>query len=91
VKDKIFTLKGKRIQDATVEYVTIDEGVSMGINFECDDDCKDCYFSSWETDWEGESDCNSAFGCTAIEASEFGKTVFLTREAAENALEGMKQ
>ena len=40
----------------------------------------------WSRSWEGEWECGGEYGDGSVQQSDFGKTVFLTREAAEAAL-----
>lgn len=82
-KSKIFEAKITEI------YILDDsKDVEYLVNFNCDKSCKGCPFYAWYQDWEGEWCCDCEYGDGAISQKDFGKTVFLTREAAEDALKG---
>lgn len=69
-----------------VDFIHIDNTVTFCIHFNCyERDCGDCPFCEDEVSWEGEHDCRTS-GYLEFTADDIGKTVFLTREEAENAL-----
>lgn len=69
------------------EFYFIDaEKFQVDVCFECDTDCEGCYFSSWSQSHCGEWSCGGEYGNGFIPVDDFGKTVFLTREEAEQAL-----
>ena len=68
-------------------------GLVFMVSFNCEKDwtnyyeaCKGCPFNSWHQDYSGEWSCDGEWGQASIKGSDFGKTVFLTREEAEKAL-----
>ncbi len=64
---------------------------NFAVDFECDNSCDGCPFNSWSQSWEGEWECDGEYGDGSVKQSDFGKTVFLTREEAEAALEKMRE
>lgn len=60
------------------------------VYFDCDNDCNGCYFNAFSQSYCGEWDCDNAYGHSCIPISDFGKTVFLTPEETEKALERSK-
>lgn len=69
------------------------DGLVFMVSFNCEKDwtnyyeaCKGCPFNSWHQDYSGEWSCDGEWGRASIKGSDFGKTVFLTREEAEKAL-----
>lgn len=68
-----------RIADSTVE-----------VHFDCDYSCDDCHFNGWAQDYSGEWTCYGEYGDGSIPFSEFGKTVFLTREEAAKRLKELQ-
>lgn len=70
--------------------------VGKEINFMCYFDCEcvmenvgcgDCPFAEWHETYEGDIDCQT-YGCFSFTEKDIGKTVFLTKEEAEEALKG---
>lgn len=61
------------------------------VYFDCDCDCDGCYFNAFSQSYCGEWGCDNAYGHSCIPISDFGKTVFLTREEAEKALENYRE
>lgn len=92
--DKIFVLGEEngvfQIKECTVDYFGFEDanGLEVRVMFECDEDCEGCYFSSWSQIHCGEWACGGEYGEGVIPIDDFGKTVFLTREKAEQALKG---
>ena len=67
-------------------------GVEFLVSFNCDGaDCKRCSFNNWTQDCFGEYYCDCEYGNSSFKDSDIGKTIFLTREEAEKALEAMKK
>lgn len=64
-----------------ISFIHIEDDVHYAIQFDCDD-CDGCPFYEDEVSWEGEHDCKRN-GYLEFSESDIGKTVFLTREAAE--------
>lgn len=60
------------------------------VYFDCDIDCNGCYFNAFSQSYYGGWDCDNAYGHSCIPISDFGKTVFLTREEAERAMKDGK-
>lgn len=88
--DTVYVIGAKKIVKAQIQEIYFDDApdIIYLVDFECDNDCDGCPFNSWEQSWEGEWECDGKWGDGSIKQSEFGKTVFLTREAAEAALKG---
>lgn len=88
--DVVFIVGKKKIVKARVQEIYIDDMPELIylVDFECDNCCDGCPFNSWSQSWEGEWECSGEYGDGSIKQSDFGKTVFITREAAEAALEG---
>lgn len=92
--DKIFALGAEngvlQIKECTVDYFGFEDanGLEVRVMFECDEDCEGCYFSSWSQIHCGEWTCSGEYGEGVIPIDDFGKTVFLTRKEAEQALKG---
>ncbi len=72
------------IQEA---YILDDKDVEYLVTFGCDDDCDGCPFNNWHQDPSGEYSCDGEYCNASIKKSQFGKTVFLTREEAERCLD----
>ena len=69
-------------------YLCDGRGIEYLVTFDCDGaDCKGCPFNRWEQDCSGERYCECEYGCSSFKDSDIGKTVFLTHEEAEAALE----
>lgn len=85
VGDTVYSKDGKA---AEVEEFCADKfRVTAMVSFGCDYDCKDCSFNSWHTEYSGENSCDGEYGMALVPDEQFGKTVFLTREEAEAALQ----
>ena len=70
------------MDDETIEYL---------VNFECVDNCDGCPFNSWEREIvSDEYHCGGEYGDGSVSSKDFGKTVFLTSEEAEKALQEME-
>ena len=91
VGDTVYVVGEIKVVEAVIsEIYTLDsqKGVEYLVDFNCDENCKGCPFYAWEQSWEGEWSCDCEYGNGAVFQKDFGKTVFLTREAAEAALKG---
>ncbi len=90
VGDTVYVTGRKKIVEATVQEIYLDDsnGMEMLVHFKCDTSCSGCPFNSLRQDWDGEWSCDGEYGDGCVFQREFGKTVFLTREAAEAALKG---
>lgn len=78
--------------EITINEVFLGEELLFSTYFDCDwvmenIGCEDCPFADWEQSYEGEWDCRSR-GWFSFAEKDIGKTVFLTREEAEQALKG---
>lgn len=76
-------------------YLDDQKGIEYFVSFKCeyletDNACKGCPFYSWKQDYSGEWSCDGEYGQSCVIAADIGKTVFLTREEAEAALETQK-
>lgn len=86
--DTVFAVGKKKIVKARVQEIYLDDMPELIylVDFECDNCCDGCPFNSWSQSWEGEWECGGEYGDGSVKQSDFGKTVFLTREAAEAAM-----
>ena len=66
------------------------ERFQVSVYFECDQDCDGCYFNDWSQSYCGEWGCSGEYGSGLISIADFGKTVFLTQEEAEQKLKEMR-
>ena len=89
-KETVYVVGEKRIMECFIAEVYIDDarGLEYMVSFDCDNDCDGCPFNSWRQDYSEEYSCDGEYGDGCILGSEFGKTVFLTREEAVAALKG---
>lgn len=92
VGDTVWAASGKIIKCEIAEARLCDNGgIEFLVSFNCDgDDCKRCPFNNWTQDCSGEYYCDGEYGDGSFKDSDIGKTIFLTREEAEKALEAMK-
>ena len=88
VGDTVYVISNTRVKEAVIYeiYVGKDNRMSFQVGFDCDEDCDGCPFESWSKSYCGEWDCGGQYGDTILVESDFGKTVFLSREDAEKAL-----
>lgn len=88
--DTVYVAGSKKIVAVRIREIYFDDtsGLIYLVDFECDNSCDGCPFNSWSQTWEGEWECGGEYGDGGIKQSDFGKTVFLTPEAAEAALKG---
>ena len=91
VGDTVWAASGKIIKCEIDEmYLCNSGGVEFLVSFNCGGaDCKRCPFNDWTQDCSGECYCDCEYGSSSFKNSDIGKTVFLTREEAEKALEAM--
>ena len=71
-----------------ISFLHIENEVHYVIQFDCDD-CGDCPFYEDDVSFEGEHDCKT-MGYIQFTEKDIGKTVFLTKEEAEQALKEWK-
>lgn len=89
--DKLYVVGTKQIVECNVAemYLMDDETIEYLVNFECVDNCDGCPFNSWKRETvSDEYHCGGEYGDGSVSSKDFGKTVFLTREEAERAMEG---
>lgn len=94
--DTVFVVGERRVVECYIMETYLDDkkGTEYLVSFECgypeqgDEVCKGCPFYGWHQQYCGEWDCDGAWGQGSIKGADFGKTVFLTREEAEQALKG---
>lgn len=91
VGDTAYAISESRIVECRCCEIMI-HGSEMSVETEhnCDYNCKGCPFNAWVQDYSGEHSCQGEYGTCFFSFDDFGKTVFLTREEAEQALEKMK-
>ena len=93
VTDKLYVVGKKQIVECDIAetYLNDDGTIEYLVNFECGEDCTGCPFDSWERESvSDEYHCGGEYGDGSVSSKDFGKTVFLSREEAEKALEAMK-
>lgn len=92
VGDTVWAASGKIIKcEIEKTYLCDGGGIEYLVTFNCDGaDCKGCPFNGWEQDCSGEYYCECEYGNGSFKDSNIGKTIFLTSEEAEAALEAMK-
>ena len=91
--DKLYVVGTKQIVECIVAemYLMDDETIEYLVNFECVDNCDGCPFNSGERETvSDEYHCGGEYGDGSVSSKDFGKTVFLTREEAEKALQEME-
>ena len=72
-----------------IQFLHIENEVYYVVQFDCDD-CGDCPFYEDEVSFEGEHDCRTN-GYIQFTEKDIGKTVFLTKEEAEEKLKELKK
>ena len=93
VTDKLYVVGKRQIVgcDIVETYLNDDGTIEYLVNFECAEDCTGCPFDSWERESvSDEYHCGGEYGDGSVSSKDFGKTVFLTREEAEKALQEME-
>lgn len=93
VTDKLYVVGKKQIVECDIAetYLYDDGAIEYYANFECAEDCTGCPFDSWEREFvSDEYHCGGEYGDGSVSSKDFGKTVFLTREEAEKALQEME-
>ena len=93
VTDKLYVVGKKQIVGCYIAetYLNDDGTIEYLVNFECGEDCTGCPFDSWERESvSDEYHCGGEYGDGSVSSKDFGKTVFLTREEAEKALQEME-
>ena len=93
VGDEIYFVARGRIKKVTAAEMWHkgNDQFSYLLSFDCDDDCPNCPFDSWHQEYSGEYSCDGQWGCMDANDTDFGKTVFLTREEAEQALKAIAE
>lgn len=93
VGDAVYVVGNGKIVAATVQEARLDNlrDITFWVTFECDKKCNGCPFDSWSESEAGDWSCGGEYEDGEIKQSEFGKTVFRTREEAEAALKKMKE
>ena len=72
-----------------ISFLHNENEVYYVVQFDCDD-CGDCPFYEDEVSFEGEHDCKTN-GYIQFTEKDIGKTVFLTKEEAEQALKELRK
>ena len=85
--DTLYAVSNSRIAVCTCLDVMIDGGITFSIEHICEYECEDCPFNDWRQDYSGEYSCSGENGQWIFSQDDIGKTVFLTQEEAEKALE----
>ncbi len=88
VGDTVYAISETRVKEAKVDelYINSKKHIVIFADFECDEDCEGCPFEMWSQSFCGEWDCGNQCGVVEIKAEDLGKTVFLTKEEAKQAL-----
>lgn len=89
-RDTVFVIGDRQavecfIVETYLDYENVPEHL---VSFSCENDCEGCPFNNWHQDYSGEYSCDGEWGQGVIKESDIGKTIFLTREEAEAALQG---
>ncbi len=93
VTDKLYAVGKRQIVECAIAetYLNDDGTIEYLVNFECAEDCTGCPFDSWARESvSDEYHCDGEYGDGSVSSKDFGKTVFLTREEAEKALQEME-
>lgn len=96
VGDKVWAVGERRIVECEIDEAYLDDvkGLEFLVSYRCgypeegDECCKGCPFYGWHQEYSGEWSCEGEWGNASVLFADIGKTVFLTREEAEAALEG---
>lgn len=88
--DTVFVVGNKKVVEARVREIYLNDMTELIylVDFECDNSCDGCPFNSHRQFLGEKWRCDGEYGAGSVKQSEFGKSVFLTREAAEDALKG---
>lgn len=88
IGDKAYYVDKGRMRETTVReiYFYTNNSWNMVLEFGCEEEYDDCPFESWSQSYCGEWSCGGEYGTWTVDNDEFGKTVFLSREEAENVL-----
>lgn len=87
--DSVYVVGECRVMQCFIEETFLDDlnGIKYLVSFICDNDCEGCPFNSWHQDYSGEYSCEGEWGQASINGADIGKTVFLTSEEAEAAIQ----
>lgn len=88
VGDIVYAIGENKIVECVCHEITLHNKLMIATTFKCDYDCKGCPFWSWSQDYCDEYSCQGEYGDWFFSVDDFGKIVFLTREEAEQALNG---
>lgn len=88
VGDTVYAISDSRVSTGEVIEISMFPEISVTLEIRCDYDCDDCPFGDWTQNYGGDYSCSGEYGTMVIQDKEFGKTVFLTSEEAEQALKG---
>lgn len=91
--DTMFVVGNKKIIKTKVREICFNDVFELIylVEFKCDNLCDGCPFHSHSQFLEEEWECEGVYGDVFVKQSDFCKTVFLTREAAEEALKGEQE
>ena len=89
VNDTVWCISASKIKKARVESITINGGPEhcVQLSFDCDGECEGCPSASWMRTSGGEWLCDGEYSETLVLSNDFNKTIFLSLEEAEEALE----
>ena len=89
--EHIFVVGSQKIVECKVDAIYQDAREPVVCcTFDCDSDCSGCPFYAPLPDPEGDFRCAGELREAEIGFAKFGKTVFLTKEEAEKALQEME-
>lgn len=93
IGDKAYYVDKGRMRETTVReiYFYTNNSWNMMLEFGCEEECDDCPFESWSQSYCGEWSCGGEYGTWTVDNDDFGKTVFLSKEEAENVLKERKE
>ena len=86
VGDRLYAISDTRIIECTCCDMHLDNEINLCATFKCDYECEGCPFNTWVQDYTGEYSCRGEYGDWYFTEADFGKTVFLTKEEAEEKL-----
>lgn len=88
--DTIFVVGNKKIIKTKVREICFNDVFELIylVEFKCDNMCDGCPFHLRSPFLDEEMACEGDYGAVFVKQSDFCKTVFLSREAAEEALKG---
>lgn len=91
VGDVVYSPRENSILEQNVISIEIEKDSHVRVYFTCDYLCDGCPHERTYQNQAGDGGCFGEYGESLFAFEDFGKTVFLTREEAEQALKGEHQ